>query len=218
MYIHLMPVFMDDLFLGEPKLISVEIPELNFCLKNDELTQSKPYNNKKYIVGSNKKAKKIGILIKTNQNIDKFTSIYTWVISGITFKHTIHNIIEDHEQELFSQYFTLNLAHQTEHDNFSNRLYKDYANIKPVYLDAVFRNDIQKFLSIDDIRAPLDHVIDICVLQEEDEELGIFEDSFTYVSEIFDELHLHSLENERLSKLNYFKKHNPDLSDAIIID
>lgn len=59
MYIHLMPVFMDDLFLGEPKLISVEIPEFNFCLKNDKLTQSKPYNNKKYIVGSNKKAKKL---------------------------------------------------------------------------------------------------------------------------------------------------------------
>lgn len=220
MYIHLVPTIIDDFFIGSPKLFSVEIPELNLKLTQEQLSQGKPYTNKKYIVGFSKsKSKKIGLLLKTNKKLDKFTTIYTWKVSDIYFKHTIHNIIEDHENELFSQYLVFSLGHYISEENqLTCRMYKGYEGMSIVSLAPVFRQDITKFSERDNVRSPNDIIQNVYILQEANEYNDNLEDSFIYVSEIIDEIHLHSIETDRLLKCGSFKQYHPALSETIVVD
>lgn len=202
MYIHIVPQLIQE-FYGEVKLLSVSIPELNFNIEQTKLFSKNPYPNKNYQVGMTKNRKAIiGILLKTEKKLKKFTTIYEWEVERLgKLTHVIENYIEDEKYDLVSQDITLNIGFS----DFENRVYKKYEGISPMNIMAVMRttpsifeqNDKPKRLSIEEVIKK--------------HELNGF------VSYRKDELHLHTIELKRLENPIVFGNRYTLTKDAIVI-
>lgn len=208
MHIHLVPQYFHQ-YAEQVKLLSVSIPELDFSLSGEELATKKPFTNKCYNVGSTKGRKAlIGILLKTDKQLETFTSVYEWSVEGFgVVKHTIVNHIQDQNDDLISQDVLLALGFGGTEKNFARRVSPDYDNIAPVHIAPVLRlapecyenngSDSQKRwpAEVEISQNDMDH----------------------YVSHLHDHIKLHSMESERLANALINAGRYPEIEKAIVV-
>ena len=208
MYNHLLPQVADRVGM-HPVLKKISIPELSITLDQSHFKTGTPYPNKNYFVGSAKQRKDgIGILIKTKENLDFFTTIYEWE-SPLTKRpiiHTVKNIIEpsDEDFDFVSQDIMLSIGV----GDYKPRTHKDYKNMAPV-------NTQTTMYLLPDLRSEDE--------QENNEKRHSNEitinkiNPFTmFVSDRIDTIKLHSIEPERLrASFFYSGDRYPHLEKAL---
>ncbi|MDI6976219.1 DUF6012 family protein [Serratia sp. Se-RSBMAAmG] len=208
MYIHLVPQYFHQ-YAEKINLLSISVPELGFSLSGNDLATKKPFTNKCYHVGTTKGRKAmIGVLLKTDKQLDTFISVYEWDVEGFgVVKHTIVNHIQDQTDDLISQDFMLALGFGGTDKNFSPRKSADYDNIAPIYIAPVLRltpefyeNDgsgVEKRWpsEVEISHNPIDH----------------------YVSHLHDNIKLHSMESERLANALIHAGRYPEIESAIVV-
>lgn len=207
MYLNIVPQLHVNNLNSGAELVAISIPELNRIIDSSTISTKSPFPNKGYSVGCNKGRKAmIGFLFHTHENLDHFTTIFTWKLKNIgEITHFIKNIVLDHDHELISQSIMLNIGFS----NFKSRISKEYENIAPVNISASL--DPYKFDNIPN--ANKDKVVrfsDSVIINKNDP-------SFSFISERRDTLKLHSIEIERLEKDIFFPGRYPTLSNVIKI-
>lgn len=193
MYIHLVPTLY-HVISNKCRLESVTIPELEFEIKGDELSSGKPYPNKRLNVGMLKSRKAmIGLLLKYENKVTRFTTEYKWVIEDIgTIQHQVNTIVLDSEFDLVSQCIGLNIGL----DEWKPRLHPSYHNVAPVKIQPT----MESYRSGNAINQLPHDVWERNILTSRKETLL-----------------LHTLQSERISSYGFFIDRLPSLESAINI-
>lgn len=202
MYIHILPQFIQE-YTNEPELVSVSVPELNFSIYGNDLTTGHPYPNKNYHVGMSKNRKSlIGLLLKTDKSLTKFTTEYKWYIPEIgDLIHIVDNHIEDDTYDLVSQDTMLNIGFL----DFEARIHNSYSGMAPVNITPTMRTRFKEELETDKPKRDS--------IEERIIKVGLY----GYVNYRRDELYLHSIESDRLAKSFIFEGRYPLINKAIIV-
>ena len=202
MYINIVPTIVpNDMNNGEkPTLKSVSIPELNWTF--DQFQTRTPLPNKNFFVGSLKSKKsQIGFLVKTDLQIDKFTTIFEWDIGNGSYAiHKTTNIVEreGEAQDLLTQSVMLNVGMV----GYTAKIYSEYQEMAPVRYNLVMG-----LKTLDDGRPARFADRFEKTTNENGQAVFIQEDTF----------HLQAIEHERLERTVIFSGRYPKITDAIEI-
>lgn len=204
MYIHILPQLINT-DMSQVTLLSVSIPELNFKLSGKELVTKNPYPNKIYYVGMRPGRKAlIGILLKTENPLNKFTTHYEWDVENVgVVTHVVETYIEDQQYDLVSQDAMTSLGFS----GFESRIYKDYAGMAPTHITPTMKTMLKTENSESKDKPKR------LPVEEKIIKIGFY----GYISYKKDELHVNSIESERLAKSLLFSGRYPLLKDAIIV-
>lgn len=142
MYLHIVPRFYNYL-QNKVKVVSVEIPELNFKLDETELSVGRPFPNKYiHVVMKKGRMAKNGFLIKTSEKIKSFTVITLWKLEGYGItRHSVVNYVDDDQYDMVSQCSMLcqGFTPSTNENDvlaWANRIHPSYAGHAPAVIDV----------------------------------------------------------------------------------